>query len=152
MKTYPLYLNESQLRLVLDLLNASVDDLGQQIAATLNAIQAESEEPTPAEMFARGVALTRKVEKKRKPTPVRRVEAIEQLGATHPEAAKALAAWKNKANAVLGWDRWLRANYPAAADSLWPSDARKQLVADIDRGVRRASAFVSRIKPARNHA
>jgi hypothetical protein len=144
MKTYPLYLNEAQLRLVLDLLNASVEDMGQQIAATLNGIAIEADQPTPVAMFER--AITRKLDKKRKAPPVRRHEAIEALGKGHPEAAKALVAWKNKADGVLGWDRWLRANHPAAAAALWPSDAR------IAQGVKRAAAFVDRIKPVRNHA
>jgi hypothetical protein len=129
MKTYPLYLNEAQLRLVLDLLNASVEDMGQQIAATLNGIAIEAE--TPAAMFGRstktlpaGMEIARKAQKKRKAPPVRRAEAIEALGKRHPEAAKALAAWKNKADGVLGWDRWIRANHPAAAAELWPSHAK----------------------------
>jgi|SRR5882672_2249715 len=134
MKTYPLYLNEAQLRLVLDLLNTSVDDIGQQIAATLNGIQAETDLPRAPP------------EKRRKPIPVRRSEAIERLGKTHPEAAKALAAWTNKAGGALGWDRWLRANHPSAGAELWPSEAR------IARGVKRAIAFTDRIKPIRNHA
>jgi hypothetical protein len=123
MKTYPLYLNEAQLRLVLDLLNASVEDIGQQIASTLNGIAVEPAEPSPAQMFERGAAIARKAEHRRKPAPVTRHAAIEALGARHPEAAKALAAWKNKADGVLGWDRWIRANHPAAAASLWPSHA-----------------------------
>lgn len=135
MKTYPLYLNEAQLRLVLDLLNTSVDDIGQQIAATLNGIQAETDLPRASQ-----------AEKRRKPVPVRRAEAIERLGKTHPEAAKALAAWKNKSDGVLGWDRWVRANHPSAGAELWPSEAR------IAVGVKRAIAFTDRIKPIRNHA
>ena len=115
MKTYPLYLNEAQLRLVLDLLNSAVDEVATQIAVVLNGAQTDEPEPPP---FPRP-AIRQKTA--RKPAPVKRVEAIEQLAKTHPEASKELAAWKNKTAGVLGWDRWLRANYPSAAESLWPS-------------------------------
>jgi hypothetical protein len=127
MKTYPLYLNEAQLRLVLDLLNSAVDDIATQIAVVLNGAQSEPE-PPPFPLPAV------RQKKPRKPAPVKRVEAIEQLAKTHSEASKELAAWRNKTAGVLGWDRWLRANYPSAAASLWPSQAL------ADR------------KPVRNHA
>jgi hypothetical protein len=138
MKTYPLYLTEPQLRLVLDLLSSVVDDVSEQITMALNAIQADhANEPSPRELFARGASLAAAVTEtrsKRKAPPVRRVEAIEALGVSHPEAAKALAAWKNKADGVLGWDRWVRANFPAAAAALWPSEAAAK------RSVKRANA------------
>lgn len=137
MKTYPLYLNEAQLRLVLDLLNSAVDDIAVQIATLLNSAQSEPEPPPfpPPEP---------REKKPRKPAPVTRREAIERLGERHPEAAKAVVAWKNKADGVLGWDRWLRANHPAAAAELWPSLTKLAVSA------KRAGAFVQRIKPVRS--
>ena len=135
MKTYPLYLTEPQLRLVLDLLNGIVDDIAEQVTSQLNGIQADHIPRGAPEAlhFKHGATVQRVIKARRKAAPVRRVEAIERLGRAHPEAAKALAAWKNKADGVLGWDRWLRANHPAAAAELWPSEA-----------------LVDRIKPARH--
>jgi hypothetical protein len=68
----------------------------------------------------RAPAQSRKAaEKKRKPAQVTRLEAIERLGTAHPDAAKALVAWKNKIGGVLGWDRWIKKTYPDAARLLW---------------------------------
>jgi hypothetical protein len=121
MKTYPLYLNEAQLRLVLDLLNTAVDDVAEQITAALNGIQAESAPnfSAPRAMLARGADVQRQVAKKRKLAPVTRLQAIDRLGAAYPDAAKALVAWKNKIGGVLGWDRWIKKTYPDAARLLW---------------------------------
>jgi hypothetical protein len=122
MKTYPLYLNEAQLRLVLDLLNASVDDIGEQIAAQLNSVQAA---PSPAEMFERGAALQRKVGKTpRKLVRVTRVEALAILAERDSEAHLDLERWRNKAGSTLGWDRWMKMAHPESSSKhLWPGVA-----------------------------
>jgi hypothetical protein len=57
-------------------------------------------------------------------TPVKRGrvkfgQAVERLRAPFPQVAEKLAAWKNKAGGLHGWDRMLKTQFPNAAAELW---------------------------------
>jgi hypothetical protein len=46
-------------------------------------------------------------------------QAVERLRAPFPQVAEKLAAWKNKAGGLHGWDRMLKTQFPNAAAELW---------------------------------
>lgn len=57
-------------------------------------------------------------------TPAKRgkvkfAQAVERLRLHFPQAADKLAAWKNKAGGLHGWDRMLKTQFPNAAAELW---------------------------------
>lgn len=74
-----------------------------------------------ADLFERGVKIANAKMSKTPPKrgKVKFAMAVGML-ADYPEAAKALAAWKNKSGGLHGWDRWLKTKHPEAAKAVWP--------------------------------
>jgi hypothetical protein len=51
---------------------------------------------------------------------VKFAQAVQRLQHPFPQVAEKLAAWKNKTGGLHGWDRMVKAQFPHAAQELWP--------------------------------
>ena len=91
-------------------------------AMTIERID-EPEPQSKKRLAMRGAAIAEAA--KRIKTPVRRGKirhhaAVNLLFDEYPAVSKELGGWQNKSKGLHGWDRWLKANHPDAARSLWP--------------------------------